>query len=470
MIGQTISHYRILEKLGEGGMGVVYKAQDLKLSRLVALKFLPTQERPSPEDVERFQNEARALSSLNHPSIATIFDIDESDGRRFIALELLPGGTLRSQLRQYQSSARDMPLNLVVSYSVQVADALAHAHKRNVVHRDVKTENILLTEDGKAKITDFGLAKLRGEKQLTKTGSTLGTAAYMSPEQIRGEETDARSDIFSFGVVLYELLTGKLPFRGEHEAALSYSIVHEDPAPISSLRVKVPQSLIDVVSKCLAKDRTERYQNSELLVADLQEVAQEITGFVAPGVSEASRNGVSGWMVLGGVLIVLLLAVAGYLMFAPFGKSTSTRPSIAVLYVENLTGSPQYDSFALGLTEEITSELSNLPGVQVVSRNAVAEYRGKAVDMKEVGEKLGVSYVLEGSLRVDGKKIRVMCQAIQTSDRFHFWSQGITRDLTSTLDVETDIAQQIALGLKAKFAQKNVEEKLGLPQNSLIRQ
>jgi len=470
VIGQTISHYKILEKLGEGGMGVVYKAQDLKLSRLVALKFLPPQERPTPDDVQRFQNEAQALSSLNHPGIATIYDIDECEGQRFIALELLPGGTLRSKVREYQSSARDMPLQFVATYAIQVVDALSHAHKRNIIHRDVKTENILLTEDGKAKITDFGLAKLRGDKQLTHTGSTVGTAAYMSPEQIRGESVDGRSDIFSFGVVLYELTTGRLPFRGDHEAALSYSIVHEDPAPVVSLRSKVPHSLVDVITKCLAKDPGARYQGCDALSADLQKVSQEITGFVAAGPTEPARKGLPGWVLLGGVVLLIAVGIFLYVTLTPSGKSPAVRPAIAVLSIENLTGSPSYDSFSRGLTEEITNELSNIPGLLVASRSDVAQYRGKAIDMKEIGDKLGVSYVLEGSLRADGKKIRVMCQAIQTSDRFHFWSQGITRDLTNALEVEADIAQQVALGLKTKFAQKNVEEKLGLPQNSLIKQ
>lgn len=451
-------------------MGIVYKAQDLKLSRLVALKFLPPQERPTPDDVQRFQNEAQALSSLNHPGIATIYDIDESEGQRFIALELLPGGTLRSKVREYQSSARDMPLQLVVTYAIQVVEGLAHAHKRNIIHRDVKTENILLTEDGKAKITDFGLAKLRGEKQLTHTGSTVGTAAYMSPEQIRGELIDGRSDIFSFGVVLYELTTGRLPFRGDHEAALSYSIVHEDPIPLPSLRSKLPHSLVDVITRCLAKEPAARYQSCEELAADLQKVSQEITGFVAAGPMEEGRQGFPGWIWLGGVVSLIVVGALLYFVIAPSGKSPAGRPAIAVLYIENLTGSPNYDSFSLGLTEEITNELSNIPGLLVASRSDVAQYRGKAVDMREIAERLGVSYVLEGSLRVDGKRIRVMCQAIQTSDRFHFWSQGITRDLTNALEVETDIAQQVALGLKTKFAQKNVESTLGLPQNSLVRQ
>lgn len=469
MVGRTISHYRILEKLGEGGMGVVYKAQDLKLNRVVALKFLPLEHTSTPKDIDRFQNEAEALSSLNHPNIATIFDIDETEGQRFIALELLPGGTLRSKVRENQSAGHEMPLPLVVSYALQVADGLAHAHKRNIIHRDVKTENIMLTEDGKIKITDFGLAKLRTASQVTNTGSTVGTAAYMSPEQIRGEEINMQSDIFSFGVVLYELTTGRLPFRGEHQAALSYSIVHEEPVAVGSLREKIPPSLMEIIAKCLSKDKADRYQSCEVLAVDLQKVSQEITGFVGSGTTEPARKGMSGWIMLVGVLLLVTLGVILYFVFASTGKSTSTRPSIAVLYVENLTGSPQYDSFSVGLTEEITSELSNIPGLQVVSRNDVVQFRGKTVDMREIGEKLGVSYVLEGSLRVDGKKIRVMCQAIQTTDRFHFWSQGITRDLTNALEVETDIAQQVALGLKTKFAQKNVEEKLGLPQNSLLK-
>jgi TolB-like protein len=470
VVGRTISHYRILDKLGEGGMGVVYRAQDLKLNRVVALKFLPVEHTSMPSDIHRFQNEAEALSSLNHPHIATIFDIDESEGQRFIALELLPGGTLRSKVRENQAAGREMPLQLVVSYAMQITDGLVHAHKRNIIHRDVKTENILLTEDGKIKITDFGLAKLRTGSQVTSTGTTVGTAAYMSPEQIRGEEITVQSDIFSFGVVLYELTTGRLPFRGEHEAALSYSIVHEEPVPVLSLRAKMPESLVDVIAKCLAKDRAHRYQNCEMLAVDLQKVSQDITGFVGSGAGEPARKGIPGLIIAGGVLFLLVLATILYLVFASPGKKASTRPSIAVLYVENLTGNPQYDSFSVGLTEEITSELSNIPGLQVISRNDVAQFRGKAVDMREIGDRLGVSYILEGSLRVEGNKVRVMCQAIQTSDRFHFWSQGITRDLTNALEVETDIAQQVALGLKTKFAQKNVEEKLGLPQNSLIKQ
>jgi TolB-like protein len=469
VVGRTISHYRILEKLGEGGMGVVYRAQDLKLNRVVALKFLPLEHTSTLNDIHRFQNEAEALSSLNHPNIATIFDIDESEGQRFIALELLPGGTLRSKVRENQSAGREMPLQLVVSYALQVAEGLAHAHKRNIIHRDVKTENIMLTEDGKIKITDFGLAKLRTASQVTNTGSTVGTAAYMSPEQIRGEEINMQSDIFSFGVVLYELTTGRLPFRGDHQAALSYSIVHEEPAAVGSLREKIPPSLMEVIAKCLSKDKADRYQSCEVLAVDLQKVSQEITGFLGPGTTELVRKGIPGWIVLVGVLFLVVLGIILYIVFGATGKSTSTRPSIAVLYVENLTGSPQYDSFSVGLTEEITSELSHIPGLQVVSRNDVVQFRSKTVDIREIGEKLGVSYVLEGSLRVDGNKIRVMCQAIQTSDRFHFWSQGITRDLTNALEVETDIAQQVALGLKTKFAQKNVEEKLGLPKNSLIK-
>jgi serine/threonine protein kinase len=470
VIGRTLSHYKILEKLGEGGMGIVYKAQDLKLNRVVALKFLPSAQITSPTDIERFKNEANALSSLNHPNIATIFDIDEADGQRFIALELLPGGTLRSEVRRYQAASRDIPLNLVVTYAIQIADALNHAHKRNIVHRDVKTENMLLTEDGKVKITDFGLAKLRSVKDLTRSGSTLGTAAYMSPEQIRGEEIDGRSDIFSFGVVLYELTTGRLPFRGDHEAALSYSIVHEEPVAVNSLRSKVPQSLVDLISKCLTKEKENRYQSCEQITVELQKVSQEITGFVTSEVKEGPRKGIPGWVVLLAGLALVVVGVVLYILFAPAGKSKSARPSIAVLYVENLTGDSHYDSFSIGLTEEITSEISNIPGLLVTSRNDVAQYRGKPVDMHEIGEKLGVSYVLEGSMRVEGKRLRVTCQAIQTSDRFHFWSQGFTRDLTDALEVQTDVAQQVALGLKTKFAQKNVEEKLGLPQNSLLKQ
>jgi serine/threonine protein kinase len=277
MIGQIILHYKILEKLGEGGMGVVYKAHDTKLDRNVALKFLPQQIAVSEVDRTRFLQEAKAISALNHPGIATIHDVDEVDGRRFLVLEYIPGGTLKSKLKYLKSEDKEFSLAEVLDYGIQAAEALAHAHRRQIIHRDVKTDNLMLTDEGKLKLTDFGLAKLRGSAQVTKAGTTVGTAAYMSPEQIRGEEIDQRSDIFSLGVVLYELLTTRLPFRGEFETALNYSILNEDPPSVRSLRMETPLELEKIICRCLEKERAKRYQSAEEVVSALREVQREIS-------------------------------------------------------------------------------------------------------------------------------------------------------------------------------------------------
>lgn len=265
MIGQTISHYKILEKLGEGGMGVVYKAQDTKLDRYVALKFLPSPVTTNSEETTRFLHEAHALSSLNHPHIATIHDVEDAGEQKFIVLEYLEGGTLKQKVKHKQ-----LPLREILDYAIQIAEGLAYAHMKEIVHRDIKTDNIMISSEGQLKITDFGLAKLRGATKLTKTGSAVGTAAYMSPEQALGEVIDQRSDIFSFGLVLYELITGELPFRGEHEAALMYEIVHTAAKPLKGLRSDVPDELQWVVDKALAKDASDRYQRVDDMLVDLK--------------------------------------------------------------------------------------------------------------------------------------------------------------------------------------------------------
>ena len=276
MVGTTVSHYEILEKLGEGGMGVDYKARDNKLDRIVALKFLSPNQEPKESDVLRFQHEAKALSSLSHPNIATIFDLDHEHA--FIALEFLPHGTLKAKLQRLATSGKLLPIDRVVQYGIQMASALAHAHRRGVIHRDIKSENMLLTEDDEIKVTDFGLAMLRGSGRLTNAGTVLGTAAYMSPEQARGEELDHRTDIFSLGVVLYELSTGTLPFRGEHPVAFMYSIVHEQPSPTHSLRSDIPFRLERLISRCLEKDRARRMQSADELASELRAIQKDASG------------------------------------------------------------------------------------------------------------------------------------------------------------------------------------------------
>ena len=312
MIGQTISHYHILEKLGEGGMGVVYKAQDIKLDRFVALKFLPSHLSTSEEEKARFVQEAKAASAINHPNICTIYDIHEHNGQQFIVMEYVEGQTLREK-------KAGLSLKQVVEIGTQIADGLAAAHEKGIVHRDIKAENIMVARDGRAKIMDFGLAKLRGVSKLTKAGSTIGTMAYMSPEQVQGIETDHRTDIFSLGVVLYELLAGQLPFRGEHEAALMYEIVNFNPPSISSIRSDVEPELERIVTKCLEKDREDRYQSVKDIAVDLKHFKRDSTGkrierltpvpgtVVAPQEKAAPK---SKWLKFALPILVLLLAGA----------------------------------------------------------------------------------------------------------------------------------------------------------------
>ena len=255
-------------------MGVVYKAEDVKLHRIVALKFLPENFTVSEDETARFQREAEAISALNHPNIATIYEFDEAEGRKFLSLEFLPGGTLKAKVNRLLSRGEHFSLDEVLGYGIQMADGLAHAHRRQIVHRDVKTDNVMLTEEGRVKITYFGLAKFKGATHLTRTGSTLGTAAYMSPEQIQGREADNRSDLFSLGVVLYELTTCHLPFSGDHAGALAYSILQKDPIPVDTYRKGVPESFVRVIRRCLEKDRATRYQSADEVAADLRSVQQ----------------------------------------------------------------------------------------------------------------------------------------------------------------------------------------------------
>jgi serine/threonine protein kinase len=309
MIGKTVSHYRILEKLGEGGMGIVYKAHDTKLDRVVALKFLPHYLTSDPTEKERFYHEARAASALMHANVAVIFEINEHDGQVFIAMELVEGKTLKQLVE-----GETLTIKQVLDIAIQVCDGLAAAHEKGIVHRDIKSENIMVTAKGQPKITDFGLAKVKGATKLTKTGSTLGTAAYMSPEQARGEEVDHRSDIFSFGVVLYEMLTGKLPFRGEHHAALLFSIINDEPQPVARFNEKATPEIERIVAKALEKDRDDRYQHADEMLADLRRERKKLdyvkTGYVtAPVAVKAKSSKKKIWYGIGAAAVLAIIAV-----------------------------------------------------------------------------------------------------------------------------------------------------------------
>jgi serine/threonine protein kinase/Tfp pilus assembly protein PilF len=446
MIGQTISHYKILEKLGEGGMGVVYKAHDTKLDRIVALKFLPLQITVSDEDQSRFLQEAKAISALNHPNIATIHDIDEASGQKFLVLEYISGGTLKSKLKYLKSEDKEFSLAEVLDYGIQAAEALAHAHRHQIVHRDVKTDNLMLTEEGKLKLTDFGLAKLRGSAQVTKTGTTVGTAAYMSPEQIRGEEIDQRSDIFSFGVVLYELLTSRLPFRGEFETALSYSILNENPPPVKSLRKDAPAALQKVIDRCLQKEKTKRYQSADDIVAELRKVQQEITGTVRI----VAKQSKVPWIVA--ALMVALAAIGVYVFYPKLAPTGANSKAIAVLPFKNLSDSKEDEYFADGIQEDLITQLSKIADLKVISRTSVMQYKGTSRNVRDIGKDLDVGAVLEGSVRRAGNQVRIAAQLIDAHNEGHLWADTYDREYKQVFAIQSEIAQRIASSLQAKLS------------------
>jgi len=431
MIGQSIAQYTILEKLGEGGMGVVYKAHDGTLDRLVALKFLPNYLTTDATEKERFYHEARAASALSHQNVTTIYEIREFEGRIYLAMEYVEGKTLKKVIQEDSPSIRK-----ILEIAIQACDGLAAAHEKGIVHRDIKSDNIMLTPKGQVKIMDFGLAKVKGSTKLTKAGSTLGTAAYMSPEQAQGEEVDHRSDIFSFGVVLYELLAGKLPFRGEHHAALMYSLINEEPQPLARFNEKVTPDLERIVAKALAKERDERYQHIDDLLADLRRERKHLeyakAGYSTitspPEIAEAQHDVSSAGhstnpapapkskmlryaLVVAGILVLGTSAV----LFNPFNfqvttqKSTATtQSSLAVLYFQNIVDPEDKDHTGDMLADLLVTALSQTKGLEVVSRERLYDIQKQlgqtetktipAALATQVAERAGVTTMLLGSI------------------------------------------------------------------------
>jgi serine/threonine protein kinase len=404
--GTMISHYKIIEKLGEGGMGVVYKAEDTKLKRHIALKFLLPELTRDSDARERFMFEARAASGLDHPNICTIHEVDETEnGHIFISMACCEGETLKQKIARGLVKFED-----AIEITVQASKGLARAHDRRIAHRDVKPANIMITKDGHVLIMDFGLAKLSGQIGVTKAGTTVGTVAYMSPEQARGEDVDHRTDIWSLGVVLYEMLTGRLPFRGDHEQAVIYAIMNEAPAPIGALRTDLPAELERAVNKALEKDREQRYQSVDMF-------AEEIKGSLEAG-----------------------------------SRPPDEAKSIVVLPFEDISPGKDNEYFSDGLTEEIITDLSRIHALRVISRTSAMQLKGTDKDVRAIGRELNVQYVLEGSVRKAGDNLRITAQLIDAVNDTHLWAQKYRGTLEDIFDIQESVSRSIAAAIRIKLS------------------
>jgi len=442
LVGTTLSHYSILRRLGSGGMGVVYEAEDSRLGRRVALKFLPADLEQDPQSLERFQREARAASALNHPSICTVHAIEQHERQHFIVMELLEGQTLAQTIGR-----QPMEMQNLLGLAIQIADALESAHAKGIVHRDIKPANIFVGPRGQVKILDFGLAKIDGGRrgnalaasqvdtvvardELTQPGAAVGTVSYMSPEQARGQLTDARTDLFSLGTVLYQMATGALPFQGDTSAVIFDAILNRDPPPVTQLNASLPPEFARILEKALEKDRDLRAQSAAELKTDLMRLRRDL---------DAGRRRVD----------------AGDSRTMAAAKQA--EKSIAVLYFENLGGMKEDEYFRDGITEDIITELSKIKGLKIFPRPTVLGYRDKSVTPQQVGRELNAAYALGGSLRRAGSRLRINAQLMDCRTDFPLWSERYDREMKDVFEVQDEIARKIAEALRITLTPQEQE-------------